>query len=58
MAEILAVDDDPDNLELLNQILEDDFDVITARSGVECLQRAGHDHPDVILLDIPHRSAQ
>ena len=52
MAEILAVDDDPDNLELLNQILEDDFDVITARSGVECLQRAGHDHPDVILLDV------
>jgi len=52
MTRILAADDQPDNLELLCQILEDDFDVITASDGVECLQRAKDDRPDVILLDV------
>jgi len=52
MTTILAVDDQPDNLELLRQVLEDDFDVITAASGMECLERAKGDNPDVILLDV------
>ncbi|MCH8193332.1 MAG: response regulator, partial [Planctomycetes bacterium] len=52
MTTVLAIDNQPDNLELLSQILEDDYDVITARSGAEGLQRAEADHPEVILLDV------
>lgn len=52
MTTILAVDDQPDNLELLRQVLEDDFSVITAASGVECLEVAQESQPDMILLDV------
>jgi len=52
MTTILAVDDNAENLELLCQVLEDDFDVITASSGVEGLERAKDDPPAVILLDV------
>lgn len=52
MPTILAVDDDPDNLDLLNQILEDDFDVIPASSGAECIRLAAEHQPAVIVLDV------
>ena len=52
MTTVLAIDNQPDNLELLRQILKDDYDVITASSGAEGLQRAEDDHPDVILLNV------
>ena len=52
MPTILAVDDDPDNLELLHQILEDDFHVTLASSSAECLQLATEHRPAVIILDV------
>ena len=52
MPTILAVDDKRDNVDLLAQILEADYDVVTGFSGAECLQRAKADSPDLILLDV------
>jgi len=53
MAKILAVDDQPDNLELLCQILEEnDHEVVLANSGQEAIEKANEERPDVILLDI------
>ena len=49
---ILAVDDNRDNVELLCQILEDDYDVITAYNGPDCIKLAKEQQPDLIILDI------
>jgi len=53
MAKILAVDDQPDNLELLYQILEEGgHTIIMAHNGREALGKVQEEIPDVILLDI------
>lgn len=49
---ILIVDDDPVNIRSLKRILVKEFDVATARSGVEALERISSIRPDLILLDI------
>ena len=49
---ILIVDDNPDNMDLAEQILEDDYDIITAESGEACLALAAAKLPDLILLDV------
>jgi class 3 adenylate cyclase len=50
---ILAVDDQPENLGLLNRVLEmAQFDVRAATSGQAALQAARADLPDLILMDI------
>ncbi|MDQ6796934.1 MAG: response regulator [Actinomycetota bacterium] len=50
---VLVIDDDPVILELLRINFEiEGFDVISASDGQEGLDRAGTDHPDVILSDI------
>ena len=50
---ILVVDDKPDNVELLSQILKEyGYDVIVARNGREAVKKAISDLPDLILLDI------
>lgn len=49
---ILAVDDDPTNLEILEELFCDDYDLTLASSGEEAL-RAVVDHvPDIVLLDV------
>ena len=53
MATILAVDDQEDNLDLLQQILKDNnFKVFTATNGKEAIEKAENELPDVILLDV------
>ncbi|MFQ5700987.1 MAG: PleD family two-component system response regulator, partial [Acidobacteriota bacterium] len=53
MARILVVDDQADILETTCAMLrKDDHEVITARDGVEGLERARSEKPDLILLDI------
>jgi CheY-like chemotaxis protein len=50
---VLAVDDDPDALSLLAEILRDaGATVVTARSGVEAIERLQADGADVLIADI------
>ncbi len=49
---ILSVDDNQDNLDLIRDILEGDYEVIDAVNGTECLKMARDEHPDLILLDV------
>ena len=52
-ATILIVDDSPDNLTLLGEILKDDYKVKVANNGEKALKLAGAENPpDLILLDI------
>ena len=50
---VLIVDDSPDGLQILNEILKRQYDVRLARSGEQALQAAQQKpRPDAILLDI------
>jgi len=49
---ILAVDDEPMNVELLDAYLSSDYEIIPAYSGMECLEKVKTEKPDLILLDI------
>lgn len=49
---ILAIDDEPANLKLLNALLRDDYSLSFASCGVDGLIAAHKHHPDLILLDI------
>lgn len=49
---ILAVDDESDVLLILRTALRDDYDVETASSGAEALQKAVEYKPDAIILDM------
>ena len=51
-ARILLIDDDPDFLESIRIVLETKYEVVTAPSGDEGLQKASSENPDLILLDI------
>jgi len=50
---VLVVDDSPDGLQILNEVLKRDYDVRLARGGEQALQAAMQKpQPDAILLDI------
>ena len=49
---ILIVDDSINNIELLSEILEDDYEVLFAISGEKALKMATELLPDLILLDV------
>ncbi|MEM1203558.1 MAG: response regulator [Acidobacteriota bacterium] len=50
---ILAIDDEPDVLDLLKLVLErSGYEVVTSPNGTEGLIRAHVEGPDLILLDI------
>lgn len=48
---VLAVDDDPDILDLLCSTLEADFNVTTASTGNDALKKIKEFMPDVLVLD-------
>jgi two-component system alkaline phosphatase synthesis response regulator PhoP len=53
MPKILIVDDDPDLVEAVTMILESkDYDVIAAYGGIEGLEKAKTEDPDLIVLDV------
>lgn len=52
MKTILVVDDEPNNLQLLRQILKDQYDLMFANGGKKCLELAKSHDIDLILLDI------
>jgi CheY-like chemotaxis protein len=50
---ILLVDDNPDIVRLVEQVLQlEGHKVSTARDGMEALQQAASGHPDAVVLDI------
>lgn len=49
---ILVVDDEPVNVELLDGILSNDFEIIRAFNGNDALTQVEKFLPDLILLDI------
>ena len=49
---ILVVDDEPQNLHVLIEILKNDYRVKVARNGEKALQIIGKARPDVVLLDV------
>src|SRR5256714_616383 len=52
-ATILAVDDTPQNLRLLEALLgTDGYEVLTTTSGEEALRIVSERHPDLLLVDI------
>lgn len=51
-ADILIVDDQPENLLILGDLLGDLYEVRTASSGSEALDELAKQAPDLILLDI------
>jgi len=54
---ILLADDDPDVLEVISMLLEDEgYEVVTAKDGAEALEKIKLENPDLIILDLlmPH----
>jgi two-component system cell cycle response regulator len=51
-ARILIVEDNPDLLAILEQVLVADFDVRTALCGEDAVAIAQSFHPDVVLMDM------
>lgn len=49
---VLVVDDEPFNLEIMEEILEDEYEVSYAKSGSECMDMVTNIMPDVVLLDV------
>jgi len=48
---VLLVEDDSDNRELLAEVLQDDFTVLTAADGPSGLATFLERHPDVVVTD-------
>ncbi len=49
---ILIVDDNDLNVELLSQLLDEDYELETASNGEEALKAAASFRPDVVLMDL------
>jgi len=49
---ILIVDDNEVNVEILQQLLCDKYELDVARSGEECLEKLRSFNPDLVLLDV------
>jgi CheY-like chemotaxis protein len=49
---ILVVDDLPASRRLLVAFLGEDYNVVEAVDGSECLEKAAEHHPDIVLLDL------
>ena len=49
---ILAVDDEPVNIQLMIAALKDEYDVITAQNGHDAISQLKEHQPDLILLDV------
>ena len=49
---VLAVDDEPGNLQLLTQILQDEYHLLCAKDGARALELARAKQPGLILLDV------
>jgi two-component system alkaline phosphatase synthesis response regulator PhoP len=56
---ILIADDEPDILEIISyNLINEGYQVFTAKNGIEAIEKAKEVHPDLIILDImmPYKS--
>jgi len=51
-SKVLAVDDNPTNLMLYEELLEELYELDTAENGEEALEKISEFEPDILLLDI------
>ncbi len=52
IVKVLLADDEPDMTRVIGKSLEiSGYEVIIANDGIECISKARHEQPDVILLD-------
>ena len=51
MKYILAADDEPMNLEIMQMILMDDYELECVGNGIECIRSIEKRLPDLLLLD-------
>ena len=49
---ILCVDDEPVNLTIMEEVLQNNYELVTVKSGTDCLEQVGIQKPDLILLDV------
>jgi len=50
---ILLADDDPDVIEVVSMLLEDEgYEIITAKDGAEALEKIEKENPDLVILDL------
>jgi two-component system alkaline phosphatase synthesis response regulator PhoP len=50
---VLIADDEPDILDILKfNLIQEGYDVSTARDGDEALEKAKRHHPDLVVLDV------
>ena len=50
---ILLADDDPDVIEVVSMLLEDEgYEIIAAKDGEEALARIEGENPDLVILDL------
>ncbi|RJP30220.1 MAG: response regulator [Actinobacteria bacterium] len=50
---ILLADDDPDVVEVVSMLLEDEgYEIITAKDGGEALEKIEAESPDLVILDL------
>lgn len=52
MKRILIVEDVEFNLDLLVQLLEDDYQLLIARDGLAGVEKALNERPDLVLMDM------
>lgn len=52
MKYIIAADDEPTNLLIIEEALMDDYEVMTVENGLECLSEIKKRIPDILLLDV------
>jgi two-component system cell cycle response regulator DivK len=52
MKRILVVEDNELNMDLLVQLLEDEYEVLTAMDGAAGIELAERERPDLILMDL------
>lgn len=52
MPKILIVEDNPDLIGILKQLLSRDFHVFTARTGEDGIVLADREKPDLVILDL------
>ena len=52
MIKLLLVEDNEINLDMIQRRLRKKFDIVVARTGIEAVEKAKSDSPQIILMDV------